>query len=327
MEKQTLRPSPDALLNPRYDANFKAIFSEDSEEGRLALKSFLQAVLNAQVSDIQLIQNELPIEAEYDKRAVFDISCTLDGRRHVNIEMQGLNIDNAYDCRAEYQAAHLLNHCVKRGMNWRDTPDVYQVSVLNFIYDKESDKGVSMYTMRAEDGRPLAGKMTVVFVELPKYKNAAEKVEDLTAVEKWCKFLLYADDGAKRSLIGEICKSDGGIMAASGILTKISQDDINWARQTSIDIWERDQLTNKSYMEEISRELAEKRAELEKNHAALEKKDAALEEKDAVIEEKDAALAESHAALAEKDAQLLAQMREIELLRAKLSNKKATEDL
>ena len=305
MEKQTLRPSPDALLNPRYDANFKAIFSEDSEEGRLALKSFLQAVLNAQVSDIQLIQNELPIEAEYDKRAVFDISCTLDGRRHVNIEMQGLNIDNAYDCRAEYQAAHLLNHCVRRGMNWRDTPDVYQVSVLNFIYDKESDKGVSMYTMRAEDGRTLAGKMTVVFVELPKYKSAAEKVEDLTAVEKWCKFLLYADDGAKRSLIGEICKSDGGIMAASGILTKISQDDINWARQTSIDIWERDQLTNKSYMEELTRELAE-------SHAALEEKDAALEEKDA-------ALAESHAALAEKDVQLLAQMREIALLRAELA--------
>ena len=320
MEKQTLRPSPDALLNPRYDANFKAIFSEDSEEGRLALKSFLQAVLNAQVSDIQLIQNELPIEAEYDKRAVFDISCTLDGRRHVNIEMQGLNIDNAYDCRAEYQAAHLLNHCVKRGMNWRDTPDVYQVSVLNFIYDKESDKGVSMYTMRAEDGRTLAGKMTVVFVELPKYKNAAEKVENLTAVEKWCKFLLYADDGAKRSLIGEICKSDGGIMAASGILTKISQDDINWARQTSIDIWERDQLTNKSYMEELTRELAE-------SHVALEKKDAALEEKDAVIEEKDAVIEEKDAALAEKDAQLLAQMREIELLRAKLANKKATEDL
>ena len=308
MEKQTLRPSPDALLNPRYDANFKAIFSEDSEEGRLALKSFLQAVLNAQVSDIQLIQNELPIEAEYDKRAVFDISCTLDGRRHVNIEMQGLNIDNAYDCRAEYQAAHLLNHCVRRGMNWRDTPDVYQVSVLNFIYDKERDKGVSMYTMRA--------------------------VEDLTAVEKWCKFLLYADDSAKRSLIGEICKSDGGIMAASGILTKISQDDINWARQTSIDIWERDQLTNKSYMEELTRELAEKRAELEKNHAELaekraelEKNHAALAESHAVIEEKDAVIEEKDAALAEKDVQLLAQMREIELLRAELANKKATGEL
>ncbi|MDE7383334.1 MAG: Rpn family recombination-promoting nuclease/putative transposase [Treponemataceae bacterium] len=73
MKKQTFRPSPDALLNPRYDANFKAIFTEDSDEGRLALKSFLQAILNTEVSDIQLIQNELPIEAEYDKQSVFDI--------------------------------------------------------------------------------------------------------------------------------------------------------------------------------------------------------------------------------------------------------------
>ena len=77
-------------------------------------------------------------------------------------------------------------------------------------------------------------------------------------------------------------------MAASGILTKISQDDVNWLRQTNRDLWERDQLSIKGYVEELTQELAE-----------------------------------SHAALAEKDAQLLAQMREIESLRAKLENKKA----
>ncbi|MBD5409390.1 MAG: hypothetical protein HDR54_08395 [Treponema sp.] len=84
-------------------------------------------------------------------------------------------------------------------------------------------------------------------------------------------------------------------MAASGILTKISQDDVNWLRQTNRDLWERDQLSIKGYVEELTQELAESQA---------------------VIEEKDTALAE-------KDAQLLAQMREIESLRAKLENKKA----
>ena len=320
MKKQTLRPSPDALLNPRYDANFKAIFSEDSEEGHLALKSFLEAILNAEVSDIQLIQSELPVETEYDKQSVFDINCTLDGRRHVNIEMQGINIDNSYDRRAEYHAAHLLNHSVKRGMNWRVTPEVYQVSVLNFIYDRKSNNGVSVYKMRTEDGRALSGRMTIVFVELPKYKDSNEHIENLTAAEKWCKFLLYADDSAKRSLIGEICKSDGGIMAASGILTKISQDDINWARQTSIDLWERDRLTEKDYMEEVTRELAEKKA-------ALAETNAALAEKTEALAESHAALAEKTAVIEEKDAKLLAQMREIELLRAELANKKATEKL
>ena len=99
----------------------------------------------------------------------------------------------------------------------------------------------------------------------------------------------------------------------------ISQDDINWARQTSIDIWERDQLTNKSYMEELTRELAEKRAELEKNHAALAESHAELAEKRAELEKNHAALAESHAVIEEKDVQLLAQMREIALLRAELA--------
>lgn len=80
-------------------------------------------------------------------------------------------------------------------------------------------------------------------------------------------------------------------MAASGILTKISQDDINWSRQTSIDLWERDQLSTKNYIEELTQKLAEKTAE-------------------------------SQAALAEKDALL----HEIELLRAELANKKQREN-
>lgn len=95
-------------------------------------------------------------------------------------------------------------------------------------------------------------------------------------------------------------------MAASGILTKISQDDINWARQTSIDLWERDRLTEKDFMEEVTQELAEKKA-------ALAESLAALAEKTAVIEE--------------KDAKLLALLREIESLRAELANKKATGEL
>ena len=231
--------------------------------------------------------------------------------------MQGLNIDNAYDRRAEYQAAHLLNHTVKRGMKWRETPEVYQVSVLNFIYDKESDSGVSEYRMRRKDGKTLSGRMAIVFVELPKYSGESERVEDLTAAEKWCKFLLYADDSARRSLVEEICRSEGGIMAASGILTKISQDDVNWLRQTNRDLWERDQLSIKGYVEELTQDVEELTQELAESQAVIEEKDAVIEEKDAVIEEKDTALAE-------KDAQLLAQMREIESLRAKLENKKAT---
>lgn len=55
------------------------------------------------------------------------------GRRHVNIDMQNLNIDNAYDWRAEYHAGHLLNHCVKRS----ETAEVQQMFFSLFLYNKE----------------------------------------------------------------------------------------------------------------------------------------------------------------------------------------------
>ncbi len=36
-KKTTLRPSPTALLNPRCDASFKAMFTQETEESNAAL--------------------------------------------------------------------------------------------------------------------------------------------------------------------------------------------------------------------------------------------------------------------------------------------------
>ena len=316
METNTLRPFPGALLNPRYDANFKAIFTDSSPDGSLALKSFLEAVLNAEVSEIQLVQNELPIESEYDKQSVFDITCTLNGAKAVNIELQGLNRDNSYDRRAEYQAAHLLNHSVKKGMDWKDMPEVFQISVLNFIYDGTTKNGLSVYTMRTEDGRHLSNRMTILFIELPKYRDRRDRrkrIENLTADEKWCKFLLYADDVTRQNFVRDLCKSDGGIMAASGILSKISQDDINWVRQKNRDLWERDQISFRNYVKRASQEAEEAKKETEEA-----KKEAERAKKETERAEK--RTEEAQSVIAKKDAQIAAQLQEIEVLRKKLSS-------
>ena len=308
--KPTMRPSPNALLNPRCDAIFKSLFTHNSKQGRFALQSFLEATFGTKVTNIQLVQNELPIESEHDKQSIFDITCTLNGANAVNIEIQGINVDNSYDKRAEYQVAHLLNHTVKRGDDWEDMPEVFQISVLNFVYDKKATDGVSVYTMKTAEGRTLSNRMTIIFIELPKFReeseNERESVENLTAVEKWCKFLLYADDDTRQKLVKDICKSDGGIMAASRILSKISQDDINWVIQTNRDMWERDQRSIKHSKERAERELKKSKKELSESKKELS--------------ESKRELSEVKATLAEKDAQLLAQAREIEALRAKLAN-------
>lgn len=234
----SFRPHPDAMLNPRCDAIFKALFTDNSAEGQTALKSFLEAVLTAKVSDIRLIPNEAAVESESDRQTVFDITCVLNDSEAVNIEMQGLDITSSYDKRAEYNVAHLLNHYTPKGTKWKDIPKVFQISVLNFIYDATTHSTFSVYTMQTDQNRKLSGRMAVIFIELPKVlKNSddtIEGIEKLTPAEKWGKFLIYADDEERKDYIKALCAKDGGIMAAQTILSKISQDEIHWVHQNSV---------------------------------------------------------------------------------------------
>ena len=241
-EKKSARPYPGALLNPRLDANFKALFTHNSPESRRALKSFLEAVLGAKVSNIELAPNELPEDSTTDKQAQFDVSCVLNGKDAVNIEIQGLDVDNCYAKRAEYYVAHLLNHYTPRGIDWQDVPKVFQISVLNFIYDETSPRSLSVYTMQTDDSRKLTDRMSIIFIELPKMKQneSEESLNSLTAAEKWGKFLLYADRAEKQDYVSKLCRSTEGLMDAQVTLAKISQDEANWLREMSIDKRQRD---------------------------------------------------------------------------------------
>ena len=244
MEQISMRPSPDALLNPRYDAIFKALFTDNSPQSRFALQSFLEAILDAKVSDIRLQPNVLAVESVTDKNAVFDISCVLNDFEAVNIEMQGIDVTGWYDRRAEYYVAHLLNHHTRAGLEWEKVPKVYQISVLNFIYDDRSDDFLSKYSMATHDNRNLSGRMNIYFIELPKLLGSdIEEIDSLTPAEKWVKFFLYADDAEKKSYINELCSSSGGIMAAQESLFKISKDESNWVLQTWLDKKARDELS------------------------------------------------------------------------------------
>ena len=248
MEKETakksLRPSPDALLNPRCDAIFKTLFTDNSDEVRLALKSFLEAILCVKVSDIQLRPNEMSVESETDRQTVFDITCTMDGTEAVNIEMQGLDIHRDFDKRAEYNVAHLLNHYTPKGTEWKNIPKAFQISVLNFIYDATTSDTFAVYQMQTKDNHHLSDRMAVVFIELPKLMfNVPDDIEKLTPAEKWGKFLLYADDESKQDFVGRLCNSEEGIMAANVTLAKISKDEANWLRQTALDKGQRDILS------------------------------------------------------------------------------------
>ena len=230
----TLRPSPDALLNPRLDPIFKSLFTNNSEEGRLALTSFLSAILGDTVCDVEIGQNELPVESERDKQAIFDITCRIkDKDKVLNVEMQGRDNVNSFDNRSEYHVAHLLNHFVTKGTPWDKVPEAYMISVLNFVYEDTIEDSFLAYSMRLETGLLLkSSRMKIIYLELPKIRKLPDyPISKLTHSQRWGKFLVYADDKTKQEYLKLLAEEEAGIMYAQTVLNTISQSDAEWRRE------------------------------------------------------------------------------------------------
>lgn len=113
-DKETLRPSPTALLNPRMDPIFKAIFTQETKESYAALESFISSVLGRKIKDLKLTTNEPPVDNTTESKMSFDVSVTFDNGEKASIEMQGRNRDYTYEARSEIQVARLLNINAKK---------------------------------------------------------------------------------------------------------------------------------------------------------------------------------------------------------------------
>jgi hypothetical protein len=86
--------------------------------------------------------------------------------------------------------------------------------------------------MKKDGGGKLSDRQNVIFFDLPKIKKLfGTPPEKLSKLEKWGLFLSYADDETKKEYLDRIVESEGGIMNASKVLNRMSQDDINWARE------------------------------------------------------------------------------------------------
>ncbi|MBQ4378762.1 MAG: Rpn family recombination-promoting nuclease/putative transposase [Treponema sp.] len=237
---KTLRPSPTALLNPRCDPIFKALFTQETVESREALKDFISTILNREIAELQLVQNEPPVEIVNQYRMSFDVSVKFADGEKIDLEMQSWQENYDYAARAEIQVARLLSTSNKSGDKW-NTPASYQISVLNFEFDKSDKEPLSWYNMRKKNGKRLSDKLNVIFFDLVKiHRLLGKPVNDLTKLEKWGLFLSYADDESHAKYIDEIIHSDGGLMNAKASLCSVSQDEILWATQNSIDTARRD---------------------------------------------------------------------------------------
>ena len=231
------------LLNPRLDSNFKAIFTQPTEESRIALKSFLTAAIGRKVMHVNVIENEPSKEFDAQRNIRYDINCTFDDGESAQIELQGFDREYDYGKRAEYYVSRLVSSTLEVGDDWSEVPKAYQISVLNFKYDKDREEAIHHYTMTdIKDGARLADTLNVIFIELPKVPPLSEEnvSEALPSIIKWCKFLKEVDNPEKKDLLNQIIKNEEGIMAAETTLDKISMERWRWIIQGQIEGRERD---------------------------------------------------------------------------------------
>ncbi len=76
----------------------------------------------------------------------------------------------------------------------------------------------------------MSDTINVIFLEIPKLPPIDDKtdIDALPSAIKWGKFIQEADNPDMQDLIGELIKSDGGIMCAEKTLDKISEDGWRW---------------------------------------------------------------------------------------------------
>lgn len=302
------------ILNPRLDVNFKAIFTQNSKDSRFALKSFLTAAIGRKIKKVTVIENENPRQFDSQRGISYDINCVFEDDTCAQIEMQGFEKAYDYGKRAEYYAARLLSSAIEVGDDWDSLPVVYQISVLNFIYDDSNDNPIHQYTMiDRKDGANLAGILNVIFMELPKIPEISnlEDVKNLPSPVKWCKFLQIADKQEKQDLIDALARSEEGIMKAESTLKGISMDRWRWIIQGQIEGIERDRISeiNARKREEEKRRIEDEKRRIEDEKRRIEDERRAREDEKRRIEDEkrtreDAIRAKEDARRAQKEKEL-----------------------
>ncbi|MBP5442570.1 MAG: Rpn family recombination-promoting nuclease/putative transposase [Treponema sp.] len=250
-----------ALLNPRIDSTFKALFTQPTEESRNALHSFLEAATERKIKSVELTANEAPAAFENQRGVSYDILCIFDDGKPANLEMMAFNQQYNYGKRAEYQVARLETTYLKKGDTWEKAPKVYQITVLDFVYDKKTDAAVSRYAMRTTDNRELSDTLNVIFIELPKVTKLENSIEKNTALENWAIFLKDADNPKKTWIIQKLTETEAGLMNAKQSLSSISADRDLWVEQFRQEIHERDYRSGIAAAEDRGIAIGEKRGE------------------------------------------------------------------
>jgi len=227
----------ESVMDIRYDQVFKAVFTKDTSSSRGALSRLISALIGHIVEVETIIANEPPIDDTRQRYVRFDVACKTEKGELVNVEMS-FNPNASEQVRLEYYVARLFvgQSIHGEGKSYYDMKETYQIAILakyQFFPDEELIHDFIYYDPKTHVS--LGGKTRIITVELVKTEPVVEKpVEEMTNSELWAVFFQYLTDQEKRDKIIKIINREEGIAMAVETLSNITQDEVEYARMTTL---------------------------------------------------------------------------------------------
>ncbi|MDR2718366.1 MAG: Rpn family recombination-promoting nuclease/putative transposase [Treponema sp.] len=224
-------------MDIRYDPVFKAVFTRDTPKSKGALSDLISALIGRTVAVETIAANEPPIDDLRQRQLRFDVACKTEQGEPVNVEMS-FNPRASELVRLEYHTARLFTGQDIHGKtkDYNDLKETYQIAILSKEQFFQDENLTHHFLYYDPDTRvSLGGRTRIITVELVKTEPVADKpVEEMTNAELWAVFFQYLTDKEKRGKIIEIINREEGIAMAVDTLIHFTQDEIEYAHQTSL---------------------------------------------------------------------------------------------
>jgi predicted transposase/invertase (TIGR01784 family) len=226
----------DDLIDICFDNVFKAVFTKNIPKSRGALSKLISALIERDLTVVDITANEPPVDNIRDRQIRFDINCKAGDGELVNVEMS-LNPDAFEPIRLEFHAGKLFTGQDIRGTNrdYGDLKESWQIAFLvkgRFFADDDFLHNFQYYDPLRRIS--LKGRSRIITLELSKMERVGEKsVAEMTSQEHWAFFFRYLKDKRKREKLNEVIAHEEGIAMASEVLISISRDEAERARLMS----------------------------------------------------------------------------------------------
>ena len=171
------------FLDLTDDFAFKKVLGHNAD----ILRVLLSDILDEDIIEVTYESNEIPVLAEDDKHARFDVNCTLKDGRHFIVEMQNRNEKDIHQ-RLFYYGAALAASQIKKGAPYIDLRPTYVIVFLNFEQTHllmKDNKVVFCYSLKEmETGEQYESDPLLIYLcEMPRLNKGIQELD--TPVEKW----------------------------------------------------------------------------------------------------------------------------------------------